>query len=237
MKSKKGNINLVLLMALIVVLGSSVITGLAVKSKYDSKATYVRLENRYIAESGIDLSAGLFLNYLANKEFVLSYTKNEDGSYSVLDAYSPYILDEIRGNENADTLSLSVISAECNSYLSSIGYFDFSRGGGVEISISTFWNKDNFKLSRLCIEPNFLTSNLPETINKQSKINPIYLNIKSKYKGGEIMCNAIISNLRVVRQPFKEIAVGENASVTAHIDISNGDTQYQNYQNYRRTGL
>jgi len=237
MKHKKGNINLVLLIALIAVLGGSVITGLAVKSKYDSKEAYVRLENRYIAESGIDLSVGLFLNYIANKEFILSYTKNEDGSYSVLDTYSPYILDEIRENENADTIPLSVISAECNSYLSSIGYLDFSRGGCVEISISTFWNKDNFKLSRLCIEPNFLISNLPEHTNKQSKINPIYLNLKSKYKGGEVMCNAVISELRVVRHPFKEIEVGETASVIAHIDISNSDTQYQNFQNYRRTGL
>ena len=237
MKRKKGNINIVLLIALVAVLGGSVITGLAVKGKYDSKTAYSRIENRYIAESGIDLSVGLFLNYLANKEFILTYTKNEDGSYSLLDAYSPYILDEIRESESADTIPLAAISAESNSYLSSIGYLDFSRNNGAEISLSTFYNKDNFKLSRLCISPNFILETAGTGNEHQSRINPLYLTVKSSYKGGEVLCNAEISDLYVVREAFAEIEVGEMANVTAYIDVSAGKVQYQNYQNYRRVGL
>lgn len=237
MKRKKGNINIVLLIALVAVLGSSVITGLAVKGKYDSKAAYSRIKNRYIAESGIDLSVGLFLNYLANQEFILTYTKNEDGSYSLSDAYSPYLLYEIRESDSIDAIPISAISAECNSYLSSIGYLDFSRNNGVEIYLSTFYNKDNFKLSRLCISPNFVLERTSTGNESQSLINPMYLNIKSSYKGGEVMCNTEISNIYVVRDAFGEIEVGEMANVTAYIDVTACVVQYQNFQNYRRVGL
>jgi len=237
MKHKKGNISIVLLVALIAVLGGSVIVGIAIKSKYDSKTSYSRMENRYIAESGIDLSVGLFLNYLANQEYILTYTKNEDGSCSLIDRYSPYILDEIRENENADEIPLSAISAECNSYLSSIGYLDFSGNNGVEIILSTFYNKDNFKLSHLCISPNFILERTVTGNQGKSRINSLYLTVKSSYKGGEVMCNVEISDIYVVRESFFEIVTGETASITAHIDVTSCKVQYQNYQNYRRTSL
>lgn len=237
MKRKKGNMSIVLLIALIAVLGGSVITGITVKSKYDGKTAYSRLENRYIAESGIDLSIGLFLNYLANQEFILTYIKSEDGSYSLLDEYSPYILDEIREKENTDAVPLTTISVECNNYLSSIGYLDFIRSSGVEISLSTFYNKDNFKLSQLCISPNFIVEKIGTGNEIQSRINPLYLAVRSYYKGGEVLCNIEISDIRVIRDPFAEIEVGEMANVTAYIDVAFCKVQYHNFQNYRRAGL
>ena len=41
-----------------------------------------RMKNRYIAECGIDTAVGLFVNYLDNRDLEVSYTKNEDGSFS-----------------------------------------------------------------------------------------------------------------------------------------------------------
>jgi hypothetical protein len=166
---------------------------------------------------------------------VLSYTKNEDGSYAVIDDYSPYLLPEIRLSENRDNISLDLIENESTAYLVSIGFLDFLRDNGIEVSINTFNNKENFKLSRMCIEHDFLISkDMGASTVCQSKINPIFLTVKSKYKGGEVLCNAEIANLNIVRDPFEEIEIGEQASVKAHIDINSHKISYNNYQNYRR---
>lgn len=235
MHRKSGNINLCLLIALIAVLSASVISALAINSKYNAKEANLRLENRYIAESGVDLAAGLFLNYLSNRDFVITYEQNADGSFTVNDLFSPYILDEIKNAENTDMIPLDIVSNECNSYLSNAGYFDFTRNGGVNVKIQTFSQKDNFKISGMCITPNFLSSSKPETESKFSRINPIYLTVTSKFKGGEVMANIIISNLKIKREPFKEVTGGNRSSVSASIDTSGCKIAYQNFQNYRRT--
>jgi hypothetical protein len=235
MKFRQANISIVLLISLVVILSGATIVTLCINSKYNAKISYERIENRYIAESGIDLAVGLFLNYLSNQDFVLSYTKNEDGSYSVIDDYSPYLLPEIRLSENRDNIALDLIENESIAYLVSIGFLDFLRENGVEVSINTFNNKDNFKLSRMCIEYDFLLSKeLGARTASQSKINPIYLTVKSKYKGGEVLCNVEIANLNIVRDPFAEIEIGEQASVKAYIDINSRKVSYYHYQNYRR---
>jgi hypothetical protein len=234
MKFRQANISIVLLISLVVILSGATIVVLGINSKYNAKVSYERIENRYIAESGIDLSVGLFLNYLSSQDFVLSYTKNEDGSYSVIDDYSPYLLPEIKLSENKDSITLDLIKNESKAYLVSIGFLDFMRDNGVEVSINTFNNKDSFKLSRMCIEHEFLISNDLGVGNAcQSKINPIFLTVKSKYKGGEVLCNVEIANINVVRDPFEEIEIGEQASVKAHIDINYHKILYNNYQNYR----
>jgi hypothetical protein len=235
MKFRQANISIVLLISLVVILSGATIVVLGINCKYNAKVSYERIENRYIAESGIDLSVGLFLNYLSNQDFVLSYTKNEDGSYSVIDDYSPYLLPEIRLSENRDNIALDLIENESTDYLVSIGFLDFLRDNGIEVSINTFNNKDNFKLSRMCIEYDFLVNNdLGSGTDCQSKINSIYLTIKSKYKGGEVLCNVEIANLNIIRDPFEEIEIGEQASVKARIDINSRKVSYNNYQNYRR---
>jgi hypothetical protein len=234
MKFRQANISIVLLISLVVILSGATIVVLGINSKYNAKVSYERIENRYIAESGIDLSVGLFLNYLSNQDFVLSYTKNEDGSYSVIDDYSPYLLPEISFMENRDNVALNLIENESKAYLVSIGFLDFMRDNGIEVSINTFNNKDNFKLSRMCIAHDFLISNDLGAGNAcQSKINPIFLTVKSKYKGGEVLCNVEIANINVVRDPFEEIEIGEQASIKAHIDINSHKISYNNYQNYR----
>ena len=234
---KRGNISIVLLISLVVLLGGSAITSIAVNSKYNEKQSYQRIENRYIAESGVDLSLGLFENYLVTQKLVLTYTKNQDGSYSVLDEFSPYLIDEIRQAENLDKVEISLIATESNDYLVSIGFLDFKRNSGVELSINTFNEKSNFKLSQMCIEPNFLIGNVLNNSAK-SKINPIYLTVKVHYKGGEVLCNVEISDLYVVRQPFKEVkTVGELASVEAIIDTASAKIKYNTYQNYKVGGV
>lgn len=222
-----------MLISLIILLSGSAIITIAINSKFNAKASYERIENRYIAESGIDLAIGLFLNYLSNQDFILSYTKNEDGTFAVIDSFSPYLLPEIGLSENKDSVTLDLIQNECVSYLASVGFLDYMRDNGIEIAISTFNNKDNFKLSRMCIEPNFLISK-DETITSRSKINPVFITIKSKYKGGEVLCSAEVSDLYVVREPFAQINVGESAYVKSSIDIVSRKVAYNNYQNYRR---
>lgn len=229
---KKGSISIAILISLIVLLSGVSIINLALNEKHRSKDAYERVENRYIAESGIDMAIGLFISYLDNQDYALSY-HNIEGIYSVTDIYSPYLLHEIQESESIDNVSLALIEQETNDYLSSIGFLDFSRDGGVEVSLRTMNDMENFKLSRLCTDPGFVVSRSKETTKVQSSINPIYLTVKSKYKGGEVLCEVQISNIYAVRKPFTEILTGETASVNAWIDVSQAKAEYQNYQNYR----
>lgn len=229
---KKGNISIAMLISLVVLLSGAAVVNLAVNEKYRAKEAYARIENRYIAESGVEMAVGLFLRYLDNQNYALSY-QNTGGIYSVTDAYAPYLLHEIQESENRDSLNLTLIEREVNDYLSSIGFLDFSRDGGVEIALRTMNDRESFKLSRLCIDPGFVISRSGETAEVRSRMNPIYLTVKSKYKGGEVLCGVQISSVYAVRKPFMEILTGETASVEAWIDASQAKAEYQNYQNYR----
>lgn len=233
---KKASISFVLLVSLVILCGGAAIFNIATASRYNARTEYERTANRYIAESGIDLAGGLFLNYLSNQDYVLAYAQNDDGSFNVVDEYSPYILDEIKASENSDAVSINLIATESVDYLSSIGYLDFKRGNGIELSVSTYNQKDSFKLSRLCIEPNFLISKGNETATVKSKINPIHVTIKSTYKGGEVLCNMQITDLYIIRRPFRSTDTGRMASVSAGIDTTNAKMVYDNYQNYGRGG-
>jgi len=95
------------MVSLVILCGGTAIFNIAASSRYRAKTEYERMENRYIAESGIDLAVGLFINYLSNQDYVLSYTQNGDGSCQVLDEYSPYLLDEIKRSENVDSVIIS----------------------------------------------------------------------------------------------------------------------------------
>lgn len=231
---KKASISFVLLVSLVILCGGAAIFNIAAASRYRAKTEYERIENRYIAESGIDLSVGLFMNYLSNQDYVLAYTQNGDGNCQVLDEYSPYLLDEIKMADNSDDVPIDLVSTESADYLSGIGYLDFKRGNGIELSISTYEQKDSFKLSRLCIEPYFLIGMDNEVATVKSKINPIHLTVKSTYKGGEVLCNVQISDLYISRQPFKE-STDEISNVQAGIDTSHAKITYDNYQNYGRS--
>lgn len=231
---KKANIGFVLLVSLVVILSGAAILNIAVSSKFSAKTEYERIKNRYIAESGVDLAVGLLINYLSNQDYVLAYSGADSESFYVIDEYSPYLLDEIRLAETSNRVSLDLIAAESADYLSAIGYLDFKRQNGIEIYINTFLEKENFKLSRLCIGPDFLVSNGTETASaKQSEINPLYITVISKYKGGEVLANVHISGLMAYREAFRETDAGEMESVSARIDISQAKVSYENYQNYR----
>lgn len=234
---KKASISFVLLVSLVILCGGAAIFNIAMASRYRAKTEYERIENRYIAESGIDLAVWLFINYLSNQDYVLSYSQNMDGSFQVVDEYSPYLIDEIRTSESVDSVQVDLVAAESADYLSSIGYLDFKRENGIELSVSTYGQKDSFKLSRLCIEPYFLISRNEETAPEKSKINPIYLTVKSKYKGGEVLCNVVIADLHIVRQPFRTVTTGGLSSISAGLDTSQAKVIYDNYQNYGRGGI
>lgn len=178
------------------------------------------------------MAVGLFLRYLDNQDYALSY-QNTGGTYSATDAYAPYLLHEIQKSENTDSVSLSLVERETNDYLSSIGFLDFSRYGGVEVALRTMNDMHSFKLSRLCIDPGFVVGNSGETDEVRSRMNPIYITVKSKYKGGEVLCDVQISGIYAIRKPFAEISPGETASVEAWIDASQAKAEYQSYQNYR----
>lgn len=232
---KRASISFVLMVSLVILCGGAAIFNIAAASRYRAKTEYERIENRYIAESGVELAVGLFMNYLSNQDYVLAYTQNDDGSCQVLDEYSPYLLDEIKMADNSDDVSIDLVSTESADYLSGVGYLDFKRGNGIELSISTYEQKDSFKLSRLCIEPYFLIGMDNEVATVKSKINPIHLTVKSTYKGGEVLCNVQISDLYISRQPFKE-GTDEISSVSAGIETSYAKIIYENYQNYGRGG-
>lgn len=114
---KKGNISFVALTALIVVCCGAAVLTIAGNTKYNSKTEYQRIEDRYIAESGIDTATGLFVIYLSNRDFVLPYEKTESGGYAVSDKYVPYLLDEIKNSGTDDIAYIPVIENECICHL------------------------------------------------------------------------------------------------------------------------
>ena len=229
---KKANIGFTVLIALIIVCCGAAVLSIAGNSKYNAKTEYQRIEDRYIAESGVDLSVSLFLNYLSNKDIVLAYTKNEDGGYGVIDDYSPYLLEEIRMSEETDIVPINIIENESKDYLAGVGFLDYINNGTIEFGVNTFGDKESFKLSRMCTEYDFLLSLSGDDAEKRSMLKPVFLTVKTKYRGGEVMANIKISNLYAVRVPFDETE-DDIASVKAYIDASNAIIEYENYQNYR----
>lgn len=229
---KKANIGFTVLIALIIVCCGAAVLSIAGNSKYNAKTEYQRIEDRYIAESGVDLSVSLFLNYLSNKDLVLAYTKNEDGGYGVIDDYSPYLLEEIRTSEETDMVPINIIENESKDYLAGVGFLDYINNGTIEFGVNTFGDKESFKLSRMCTEYDFLLSLSGDDAEKRSMLKPVFLTVKTKYRGGEVMANIKISNLYAVRVPFDETE-DDIASVKAYIDASNAIIEYENYQNYR----
>jgi len=229
---KKANIGFTVLIALIIVCCGAAVLSIAGNSKYNAKTEYQRIEDRYIAESGVDLSVSLFLNYLSNKDLVLAYTKNEDGGYGVIDDYSPYLLEEIRMSEETDIVPINIIENESKDYLAGVGFLDYINNGTIEFGVNTFGDKESFKLSRMCTEYDFLLSLSGDDAEKRSMLKPVFLTVKTKYRGGEVMANIKISNLYAVRVPFDETE-DDIASVKAYIDASNAIIEYENYQNYR----
>ena len=227
---KKANIGFTVLIALIIVCCGAAV--LSIGSKYNAKTEYRRLEDRYISESGVDLSVGLFLNYLSNKDLVLAYTKNEDGGYGVIDDYSPYLLEEIRASVDADVVPIPIIENDSKDYLAGVGFLDYINNGTIEFGINTYGDKESFKLSRMCTEYDFLLSVSDDGTEKRSKLKPIYITVKTKYRGGEVMANVKISNIYAVRVPFDETDE-DIASIHAYIDTTDAVIEYENYQNYR----
>lgn len=229
---KKANIGFTVLIALIIVCCGAAVLSIAGNSKYNAKTEYQRIEDRYIAESGVDLSVGLFLNYLSKKDLVLAYTKNEDGGYGVIDDYSPYLLEEIRTSDGRDIVPIEIIENESKDYLAGVGFLDYINNGTIEFGVNTYGDKESFKLSRMCTEYDFLLSISGNDTEKRSMLKPVFLTVKTKYRGGEVMANIKISNLYAVRVPFEETE-DDIGSVRAYIDVTDAIIEYENYQNYR----
>lgn len=236
MTRKKAGIHIVLLVGLVTVCAGAAILSIGISGKYHAKENYERMENRYIAESGVELALGLFLNYLDNQDYVMQYQRNEDGGYEITDAYAPYLIDDIRQLEDADSIPIRLVETDSCDYLSSVGYLDFKRGSGISFELNTFSQKENFKLSRLCIDPGFVVSRIAESNEVKSRMNPIYADVKVQYKGGEVTCKIRISGILAQRSPFYAISIGEAGSVSAKLDTSKVKADYINFQNYRRTG-
>lgn len=232
---KRANLSFTVMIALLVVCCGAALLAVAGSSKYNSKSEYERIEARYIAESGVDTSAGLFINYLANRDFALTYTQNEGGGYSVITDYSPYLLDEIKNSKSLDEAEINIVANECKDYLETVGFLDFLKEGSVKVCVNTYGDKESFKVTQMCTQPDFLISDdSEETENKRSRLKPVFLTVKAKYKGGEVTANIKISGLYAVRQPFIYTDVGEKGSVPAWIDTSSAVIEYENYQNYRK---
>ena len=232
MNKKKGSIAISVFTALLVICIGAVILNICVASRYNTKTDYERIRNRYIAESASDTAVSLLLNYIENREMVLEYEVYPDGSVSVLPEYSPYILDEIK-TATTDEVEISFISTETKNYLLSAGCLDFMREESeVSIKIKTFGNKEKFRITQMCAEPDFLLSDNvdAESGEKRSKLNPIYITVKAKYNSGEVKCSIVIDNLYAVRESFKE----SETNTPCRIDTSNAEIKYENYQNYGR---
>lgn len=232
---KRANLSFTVLVALLVVCCGAALLAVAGNSKYNTKSEYERIETRYITESGIDLSVGLFINYLSNQDFALTYTQNEGGGYSIISDYSPYLLDEIRNAGSTDQVAINIVANECKDYLASVGFLDFLTEGSITVNMNIYSDKESFKITQMCTQPGFLLSKGEEEtdVNKKSRIKPIYLTVQAKYRDGVVTANLKISNIYAVRKPFDHTTVGEKGSVPAWLDTSEAVIEYENYQNYR----
>ena len=238
-RKKRGILYIVLLAGLVVLLCGSTVISTAVNSKYTLRMDYERLQNRYAAESAVNLCLGLFESYASKTNYAMTYTQNTKGQFIVLDDYSPYLLEDIRISDNVDNVMLELIGTESGSYLASLGFLGFQKKDGphVECSIRTYQEKESFKLTRMCIEPDFLVGSGQETSQARSLINPVYLNIRIRYPGGEVFCTAAIENLALLRQPFTNLSEpGAMGTAKAWLDISKATVTIENYQNYKKIG-
>ena len=228
---KKANLSFTVLIALLVICCGAALLTVVGNSKYNAKSEYEKVETRYITESGIDMSVGLFLNYLSNRDLALTYTKKEGGGYRVISDYSPYLLDEIRTSMGMDIVRIGIIENECKDYLASVGFLDFLTEDSIEVAVHIYGDKESFKITQMCTQPDFLISGGKE--NKRSKMNPTFLTVRAKYRGGEIIADVKISEIYAVRTAFSDVETGEMGSVPAWIDTSSAKIEYENYQNYR----
>lgn len=232
LSKKKGSIAISVFTALLVICTGAIILNICAASKYNAKSEYEKIKNRYIAESASDTSVSLLLNYIENREMVLEYEMHSDGSFSVMSEYSPYLLDEIK-TATTDEAEISLVSTETKNYLLSAGCIDFMREDSeLSIKVKTFGDKEKFRISEMCIEPDFLLSDSPEEpgTEKRSKLNPIYITVKSKYNSGEVKSSIVIENIYAVREAFQE----SETNCSCRIDASSATIKYENYQNYGR---
>ena len=225
---KRGNISLVLLVSLLVVMAGAAITATAINSRHQAKDSYARLQNRYLAESGVELAIGLFVNYLASQDYVLTYQQTENG-YLLMDQYAPYLTAEIAQPSEMDDIKMQLVSTECSDYLSSIGFLDFSRDGGVSLYVNG--QKENLRLSHMGYEMNFALSQ--DGSPSVSKLRPVSLTVTSKYKSGEVLCTAEITGLKIKRDRLPSVQPGQLTSTNAAILTDEATIKYTNYQNYR----
>ena len=220
-----------MIVSLLVLCCGGALVWMASNSKHQEQTEYERIESRYIAESGIDMAVGLFINYISNQDYVLAYTQTDNG-YVITDEYAPYFLNEIKNADDSQAVQLRVIENESKDYLASVGFLDFIDDGSISVQVDTYGNKDAFKLTELCAEPSFIISADPESDTCRSKLKPIYLTVKSKYRAGEVMANIKIDGLYVQRDGFYALDINDRGSVSAWIDTSEVKIVYENYQNY-----
>ncbi len=228
---KRGSISLVLLVSLLVVTAGAAITATAINSRHHARDSYIRLQNRYLAESGVDLAIGLFVNYLASQDYVLTYQRTESG-YLLMDQYAPYLTVEIAQSSETDNIKMQLVSTECSDYLSSIGFLDFSRDGGVSLFVAGYGQKEQLRLSHMGYESGFVLAQ--DSSPSVSRLRPVSLTVTSKYKSGEVLCTAEITGLKIKRGKLPSAESGQLASTNAAILTDEATIKYTNYQNYRR---
>ena len=224
---KNANICFTVLLVLLILSAGFATLNISSAVRYAEKESYERIESRYITESGITLAEGLFLNYLD----ALTYEDN-GGEYSSITGFTPFLLDEI--SEGTDeSVRLVLIENEAKSVMADMGFRGYRAFGDITVRLETLGDADGLKLANLCREPDFLIGHSGETGEKRSKIKPVYLTVISEYKGGRVMCNMKIDGLYLVRGAMHDLEGETLGSVSAHIDTSNCEVEYENYQSFQ----
>lgn len=229
---KRGNISLVMLTALITVSVGAVLLNMAVNSRANTKTEAKRIQNRYIAESGVDLATGMFINYLQNRELTASYETDADGNSFIIGDLCPYLADEVKDNPDMDEVPIEIIEKEARDYMISLGYSNFERADSLKVRLVTNGQADNFRLDSMCTEPQFLISDGTEYGEKRSLLKPIYLKIQSRYPNGNVIANIELDNIYAVRDAFSETEEGKMGNVKVRIDTDGVQVKILNYQNY-----
>lgn len=232
---RKGNITVTLLISLVVVCSGAALLSVASASRYQARTEYERLQNRYIAESGIDMAIGLFLNYLDNQEYVISYTCLPNGECVINGQNAPYIVPELRTCEaDADMIRLSLMENEGRDYLSAIGFRDFQGTDSIQFALQIYGSRERFRLPELCTDSGFAFGNINEVRDIASRLLPLRLSVRSSYRGGEVLAGVTIDGLTLSRDPFFK-SDKEQGSILARVSTSAAKVSYETYQNYRRS--
>ena len=230
--NKKGDIQLVILVFVLVFSGSIILLRYANVERSNSSDMFKKYRSRYIAESVIDIQRHLLQNKLDNLTLSILYETDESRNSYLRN--SSYLFDlGVLDNGFTD------IDTEVMGLLSKTGDM-YSVRGELEASLKLInpFTKEGLKIENLCSDPSFWIENLGDKKTYEDyvcKMNDLYFVSKVKYLGGELYSVFKVTDLKLMREPF---GGGEGIDSTDAIILTDEmNVEIESFQFIRGEGI